>query len=106
MEHNIICPQCGTIAATVIATTVSSPDAPMEHQPAWVSEFVDEICVIRSDAQSPAQLLLDAYGEWAKDRGQIPQSSKRLGMYLAKLPGVRRYRTAKGRVYSGIALKA
>lgn len=102
-----MCPQCGTLAATIVPAPTSPTSNPAEPQPGSVAQFVMDRCELRPGAATPARDFRFAYIQWATTNGHSIQSYKRLAMDLTRIGGVSSNRKSGGvRVYTGIALKS
>jgi hypothetical protein len=104
MQHTIICPQCGTLAATL---TVEQPsDAASTPVPEWLATFISKRCIMAPDARVGVTEFRNAVDSWTSARGFGSVSAKRLGMELQRIPGITLARASRGRrVYIGLRLR-
>lgn len=65
--------------------------------------FVDECCIRKSDGQTNAQALYDAYSAWCKRNGAMPKSSVKVARDWERL-GFQKFRAKAGNVYRGVEL--
>jgi putative DNA primase/helicase len=84
-------------------TTVMAATRQYQEEQDVIGQFIDECCVLSSEAESRAQELYDWYHQWASDYRLRPMGMKDFGTRMVKR--FERDDRRTGRVYIGIGLR-
>jgi hypothetical protein len=99
--HEIICPNCGTLAATI-----TQPPREVPPEPSLLGDFLRENCTLTPGARVSTGDFLEAFRSWVKTTVHIdPPSAKLVGTDLRAL-GIEVSRSNGARYYTGVQLKA
>lgn len=66
--------------------------------------FVEDVCNLDPDAETPARTLYSAYKEWCRQNGYYSKSERSVARDWVRL-GAKKKRKSKGIVYTGIEVK-
>ena len=69
-----------------------------------IKNFLDEYCILKSDARVKASSLYEAYDKWCKDSNMHPLNAMNFGLMLKK-KNLSKIRSNEGLVYQGIGLR-
>jgi putative DNA primase/helicase len=91
----------GLHAPTIVTTAVRDYRGDMDI----IGQWLEDECVVSKEAFVRAQQLYENYRNWAEQGGYRPMSQNAFSRKI-ETRGVTKRRTASGRVYEGIALRA